>query len=433
MFTRIQITTLSAKYPKCFSGVGKLKGFQLQLHIDKSVRPVAQPPRRIPFGLRAKVEAELQHLLDDDVIEPAQGPTPWISPVVVTPKPNGEIRLCVDMRRANAAIVRERHPIPTIEEVLQDLSSCQFFSKLDLRKGFHQIELHPDSRQITTFTTHKGLYRYKRLSFGISSAPEVYQHIIQQILQECPGTANIADDILVYGRTKREHDDHLEHVLQTLEQRGLTVNSTKCDFNVDKLHFMGHIISKQGISPDPDKVYAIQHARQPENASETCSFLGLVTFCSKFLPDLATIAEPLRRCSKPGTPFKWGKEQSHAFQTLKTKMTNTGTLAIFDPDAPTRVIADASPVGLGAILLQEQQGTLRVICFASRTLSDVEKRYSQTEKEALALVWACERFSMYLIGRHFHLVTDHKPLDSLQPTQQTPGANRTMGASPPIF
>ena len=256
--------TLSEKYPKCFSGVGKLKGFQLHLHIDKSVRPVAQPPRRIPFGLRAKVEAELQHLLDDDVIEPAQGPTPWINPVVVTPKTNGEIRLCVDMRRANAAIVRERHTIPTIEEVLQDLSSCQFFSKLDLRKGFHQIELHPDSRQITTFTTHKGLYRYKRLSFGISSAPEVYQRIIQQILQECPGTANIADDILVYGRTKREHDDHLKHVLQTLEQRGLTVNSTKCAFNVDKLHFMGHIICKQGISPDPDKVYAIQHSKRPK-------------------------------------------------------------------------------------------------------------------------------------------------------------------------
>ena len=167
------------KFPECFRGAGKLKDFQLNIHIDPSVRPVAQNPRRIPFGLRKKAEDKLSELMDADIIEKADGPTPWVSPVCIVPKPSDEIRLCVDMRRANEAIQRERHPIPTIDEVLLDMNQSTVFSKLDLKWGFHQIELAEESRGITTFSTHCGLYRYKRLMFGITSAPEVYQHIIQ--------------------------------------------------------------------------------------------------------------------------------------------------------------------------------------------------------------------------------------------------------------
>ena len=157
-----------------FQGVGKLKDFQLKLHINKNVKPVAQPVRRLPFGLRGKVDKKLDELLQEDIIEKVPcGPTEWTSPLVVVPKPDGDIRICVDMRRANEAIERERHPIPTIEEVLHDLNGSTVFSKLDLRWGFHQIELDEESRQITTFVTHRGLYRYKRLMFGITSAREV--------------------------------------------------------------------------------------------------------------------------------------------------------------------------------------------------------------------------------------------------------------------
>ena len=223
---------------KCFSGLGKLRDFKLKLHIDESIQPVAQQARRIPFSLRDKVEREIENLLEADVIEPAQGPTPWISPVVVVPKPNGDVRLCVDMRRANEAVVRERHPIPTIDEVLHELSHSKHFSKLDLRKGYHQIELSEDSKPITTFITHKGLFRYKRLMFGISSAPESYQHIIQQVLLGCEGAANISDNIIVHGKTKDEHDRRLEQVVKRLEERGLTVNPAKCEFNLDRRKFM---------------------------------------------------------------------------------------------------------------------------------------------------------------------------------------------------
>lgn len=418
-----KLTELQTRFKECFTGLGKLKGFKLQLHVDPSVRPVAQGPRRIPFGLRDKVDKELQNLLDTDVIEQATGPTPWASPVVVVvPKPSGEVRLCVDMRRVNAAIVRERHPIPTVDEVIQELSHSTHFSKIDLKKGYHQIELAEESRGITTFVTHKGLFRYKRLVFGISSAPEAYQHIMQQVLSGCDGVVNISDDIVVHGKTQEEHDNRLEQAMERLKQRGLTVNPDKCEFDMDKMTFMGHVISKEGISPSHDKVSAIKNAREPKTASEVRSFLGLVNFCARFLPDLATAGEPLRRCIRSQETFVWGRDQAQAFSNLKKMMSNAKTLAIFYKNAKTTIVADASPVGLGAVLLQDQGGESKVISYASRSLSDVERRYSQTEKEALALVWACERFSLYVVGQQFRLITDHKPLEVIYGDRSKPSA-----------
>lgn len=194
------------KYPQVFHGIGKLNDFQLHLHIDESATPVAQAPRRILFHIRKAVQAKLDELETLGIIEPVKGPTPWVSPLVAVPKPNGDIRICVDMRQANSAIVRERHPIPTVEETLQELHGATIFSKLDLRSGYHQIELHPESRPITTFASQNGLYQYTRLMFGVSSAPDIYQHVIQQVLQGCRGIRNISDDIIVFGKTRDEHD-----------------------------------------------------------------------------------------------------------------------------------------------------------------------------------------------------------------------------------
>ena len=183
--------------------------------------------RPVPFSLRDKIEKKLEELLEMDIIERAEGPTPWVSPIVAAPKPNGDIRLCVDMRQANSAILRERHPIPTVDEVLQNLNCSKVFSKLDLNLAFHQIELSEESRSITTFVTHKGLFRYKRLMFGISCAPEMYQRIIFQTLQGCTGVRNIFDDIVVHGATKEDHDRNLEGLLQRLSEKGLTLNFNK--------------------------------------------------------------------------------------------------------------------------------------------------------------------------------------------------------------
>lgn len=195
---------LKGKYPKLFEGLGKLRGYQLKLHIDESIHPVAQPLRRIPFSRRRKVVEKLEQLEKLDVIEKVDGPTSWVNPLVVVEKSDGDVRICLDMRQANRAIVREKHPVPTVEETLQEVSGAKVFSKLDLNMAFHQIELHPDSRDITTFAGPNGLYRYKRLLFGVNMATEKFQQIIWQIIKDCPGAHNMHDDLRVVGVNVRQ-------------------------------------------------------------------------------------------------------------------------------------------------------------------------------------------------------------------------------------
>ena len=297
---------LQQKYPNVFSGVGKLKDRAVQLHIDPNVTPVAQPMRRTPFSMRSKLEEKIKELIELDIIEPAQGPTSWVNPIVVVPKSGGDIRLCIDMRRANEAILRARHPIPTVDEITQSISGSKVFSKLDLKWGYHQLELSPESREITTFATHCGLFRYKRLLFGVNSASEQYQYEIQTALAGIEGQENISDDIIVHGKDQKEHDLRLEKVIVVrLKERGLTLNAEKCQFSMDKLTFFGMVLSGKGISCTEEKVKAVKEAREPRTVSETRSFLGLVNYCGRFIPDLAIV---------------FRGEQKKAFQELKERL-----------------------------------------------------------------------------------------------------------------
>lgn len=258
------------------------------------------------------------------------------------------------MRRANEAIVRERHPIPVIDEILEDLTGATVFSKLDLKWGHHQIELEPQSRSITTFVTHTGLWRYRRLMFGISSAPEIYQHIIGQVLQGIPGVHNISDDIIVSGETIQQHDERLHQVMQRLQEKQLTVNRTKCQFRMSQLEFIGHVLSKNGIGAAQSKIQAVENTRRPTNAAEVRSFLGLVNYCGRFISNFATTSEPLRRLTRQSCKWIWGSEQERAFVELKRQLASSQAMAYFKQDAETHVVVDASPVGLRAILSQKQ-------------------------------------------------------------------------------
>ena len=399
--------SLLENYSDLFSGIGKYKGAQVKIAVNPDVTPVAQSFRRIPFALRDKVEAKLKSLEEQDIIETVHEPTPWVSPLVVVPKANGDIRLCVDMRLANQAIIRERHPIPTVEVLLCDMNSSRIFSKIDMREGFSQLVLHPDSLSITTFASHVGLFRYKRLNYGTCSAPERYQAEIQRLVQGFPGVANLADDIIVHGSDKTEHDDRLVKLLDRLKNAGLTLNGDKCKFGVDELEFVGHKLSAQGIDAATAKVESIVNTREPQTVGELRSFLGLLNYVSKFILQYSTKTEPLRRLTRKNTKFVFGKEQKDAFRSLKRDLASSETLGYFDLKYPTKVIADASPVGLGAVLVQIQEDGPRIISYASRSLTDVEQRYCQTEREALSLVWACEKFRAYLLGIQFDLVTDH--------------------------
>ena len=395
-----------------FKGLGKLSDFKVHLHIDAKVKPVAQPHRRIPFNLRDRVKQKIEELEQKDVIEEVTGPTPWVSPIVCVPKPKNPeaIRMCVDMRAVNKAIERERHITPTMNELLAEVSGAKWFSKLDLNDGYHQLELDDESRNITVFSTHLGLRRYKRLSFGINSASEIFQNAVSQAISGISGVINLSDDILLFSKGNiKDHTEVLKEVLKRLRDRNLTLNRRKCEFLKKKIEFAGHILTAEGVQIDQKKAQAIRDVERPKDASGVRSFLGMVNYVARFIPNLATIAAPLRDLTKKGIRFKWGKAQENAFQKLKDNLISPSVMAFFDPNKESTIIADASPVGLGAVLCQED----KTIAYASRSLSDVERRYSQTEREALAIKWACTHFRLYIYGKPVLVITDHKPLEAI--------------------
>jgi hypothetical protein len=256
----------------------------------------------------------------------------------------------------------------------------------------------------------------------VSSASEQYQHEIAMVVAGIEGVDNISDDIIVHGPDQEAHDSRLNAVMKRLQDCGLTLNGDKCQYNMDRLVFMGMLLSEKGIGPTEERVATITKAREPETMAEVRSFLGLVNFSSRFIPQCATFAEPLRRLTRKDTPFCFGPEQKAAFRALKQSLASAQTLAYFDKTAPTKVIGDAGPVGLGAVLVQEQKDGPVAVCYASRSLTDCERRYSQTEKEALGLVWACEKFHAYIYGMRFDLVTDHKPLETIYGPRSRPCA-----------
>ena len=352
------------------------------------------------------MEKELKRLEKLDIIETVEGPTPWISPIVVVPKKSGEVRICVDMREANKAIKREKHLMPTIDDLIADLNGATHFSTLDLSSGYHQLELAPESCYVTTFSTHAGLRRYKCLPFGINAASEIFQESIREILTGLPGCKNISDDIIVFGEGQEEHDKNLRGVLQGLKENNLRLNKDKCEFSNTEIKFCGHIFSSSGLRPDPVKVEAIHKARPPQNPSEVKSLLGMAQYVSRFIPNYATITTPLRLLTREDTPWKWEQEEQRALDKLKEALIGDQVMSYFDPRKKTEIIVDASPAGLGGLPMQEG----KVLSYASCALSGVESCYSQTEREMLAVVWGVEHFHLYVYGAQSSVIMDHKPL-----------------------
>ena len=402
-------------YQDRFHGMGKMDQLQVHLNINKDVTPIAQKSRRIPFHLRERVDIELKRLKEMDIIEDAEGSTPWVSPVVVVHKPNDQIRICLDSRAINTAIERERYPMNTIEDLIVDLNGSKIFSKIDLNKGYHQLELAKESRYITTFATHNGLYRYKRLCFGINSAAEIFQKEISQMIQGIPGVKNMSDDIIIYSKTRDEHMKTIQRVLQRLRDHNITANKDKCQFVKEEILFFGHVFSKNGISPSEDKISAIKNASPPQSSDEVRSLLGMAQYVARFCPNYSSIVDPLRKLTRKDILWNWGPKQKLSFKMLKESMANWKMIRYFDTELSTELIVDASPFGLGAILTQktENENPVQVIEYASCALTDTESRYSQTERELLAVVWACEHFNHYLEGSEFIVVTDHKPLEGI--------------------
>ena len=379
--------------------LGKLQNMSVDLHIDISVPATIQKHYRIPFHLRSKVKAEIQRLLEEDIIEEVHGPTEWLSPVVVVPKPNSEyIRICVDMRKPNVAIQRTRHVTPTLDELISNMKNSKVFSKIDLKNGYHKLVLSPKSRRyITAFSTHMGLYQYKRLAFGTSSAAEVFQHIISSLINDIPGARNISDDIIIYGRNEISHNKSLHAVLKRLDENGLTINLSKCKFSVPEINFFGHKLSSKGLAPDPKKVEALKSFTRPKDIKQLRSFIGMANFSSRFIRNYSTLTASLRELMKKSTKWEWNDQHESSFQKVKDELRECTVMSFYDPHMHTTLVVDGSPFGLGAVLTQDG----KPIAYASRSLTAVEQRYSQIEREVLAIVFGCEHFHMYLIGCKF--------------------------------
>lgn len=394
--------------------LGQLKGTTANIHVNPEAQPRFYKPRRLPFAVKPLVEAELQRLVEEKIIEPVQF-SEWAAPIVPVRKPDGSIRICGDYKlTVNRASSVEQYPIPKVDDLFAQLAGGQKFSKLDMSHAYQQIMLDPSAKKFVTINTHKGLYTYCRLPFGVASSPAIFQRTMEGILQNMPHVTVYLDDILVTGTSDEEHLRNLDEVLSRLKRSGLRLKRSKCEFLGEEVVFLGHKISAEGVQPVTEKVTAIQEAPTPQSVSELKAYLGLLNYYHKFLPSLSTLLAPLHALLRKESKWTWGSEQKEAFEKSKDLLQSSAILVHYDIQKPLILACDASPYGVGAVLSHRMEdGTERPIGFVSRTLNAAEKNYSQLEKEGLAVIFGVKKFHTYLYGRQFTIVTDHKPLISL--------------------
>ena len=401
---------LFERFPKVFNGLGTI-GKEYEIKLKDNATPYAlHVPRNIPIPLRPKVKQELERMEQMGVVSEVTEPSEWCAGMVVVPKRSGDVRICVDLKPLNESVLREPHPIPKVDETLALLSGAVYFSKLDANSGFWQIPLSESSRPLTTFITPFGRYKFNKLPFGVSSAPELFQQRMSRILERLEGVVVLMDDVLVFGSTKEEHDTRLMEVLKRLEEVGATLNRAKCEISRPTIKFLGHILDKQGIQADPEKTSAIMKMEAPKSVSDVRRFMGLVNQLGKFSPKIAEYSQAIRELLRSDRTWTWGPAQEKSFILVKEELVKPTVLAHYNPQAETKVSADASSFGLGAVLMQKEGEHWRPVAYASRSLSDTERNYAQIEKEALATTWACEKFATYILGRSFTIESDHKPL-----------------------
>lgn len=409
------IDMLLDRYKQLFDGtLGRFTGGKATLRVREGAAPVFHRARPLPFALRERMDKELDVMLGAGIIEPVDC-SDWASPLVPVNKPDGTLRVCVDYKATlNPVLLVDRYPLPKFDDILFALNGAQFFSKIDLSQAYNQIEL-DESKKFTVVNTHRGLFCYNRLVFGLSSSPSIFQRLMTNLFRGIPNVAVFIDDVIVGGKTKTEHLETLQLVFQRLLDNGLRLKKSKCIFLVREVTYLGYIVSKDGVKADPAKIEAIKNIPKPQNISELRSFLGMVNFFAKFLNNFSQRLIPLYNLLKKGVKWYWSQDCDRVFESIKNELVGSEVLAHYDPSKPLIVTSDASAVGVGGVLSQPSSmgGVERPIAFVSRTLTSAEKNYSQIHREALAIVFCLKKFHQYVYGRRFTLRTDHKPLVSI--------------------
>ena len=350
--------------------------------------------------------------------------SPYASPVVCVPKADGSLRVCINFRMVNRDIINDAYPMHRMEEQLEAMAGSTVFTTLDLTKGYHQLILHPDSKHITAFATPDGLYQWKVLPQGMKTAGAVFQRVMDHIMGDLqPRCVSVyIDDITVYSPTMEQHLLDLDAVFRRLEEANLKVSISKTKLAQPEVLVLGHIVSAQGIRPNPDRVKGLGEIKRPSTPKEVRQFVGAVNFYRRFIPGCSTLGEGLFRLTRKEERFSWGRDQEEAFQKLLTALCSAPVLRFPDWAKQFFIETDASQVGIGAALTQEHEEEIRLpVAYASRSLNDTERRYSTTDREGLAVIWAVKYFMSYILGMPFTIVTDHSALTALKTKEKLEG------------
>ncbi|CAH2085636.1 unnamed protein product [Euphydryas editha] len=412
MDNMVQIENIISKYGDVFQdGLGTFRGEPVNIHLKTSASPKFLKARPVPYAIKADVEKEIDRLVSEGVLQPVSY-SEWATPVVPIRKKSGEIRLCGDYRSTvNQVTESDTYPMPTANEVFATVAGAQFFTTLDLERAYTQVKVSESTAKLLTLNTCKGLYTVHRLPFGVKACPGVFQRLMTSLLAGISGVAVLIDDIIISGRTMLVMQQRLEEVLYRIQKAGLRLNKNKCKFAQEQVEFLGFVINKDGIHPAPSKVEAIVKTPEPKNVQELQAFLGLYNFYERFIPHKATVLEPLHRLLDKSHKWKWTKCEKDSFDTAKHLLTFDTTLVHYDLNRPLILVCDSSEYGVGAVLSHiMDDGHERPVAMSSRTLHTHERRYSQLDKEAAAIMFGIQKFHNYLAGRYFTVVTDHKPL-----------------------
>ncbi|KAI5755188.1 hypothetical protein M8J77_014828 [Diaphorina citri] len=397
---------LISQYEKVFTGIGKFPGKPYSIRLKENAVPVNQPPRRVAKILFDQLRSKLDELERNKIIVKVSEPNEWCHALVIREKPNKDLRICLDPRDLNRYVVKDSHYIPTQEDILSDMSNKQIFSVLDMTSSFHQIVLDKESTDLCCFATPFGRYKYLRCPFGISTIAEVCQRKNHELFGDIEGVKVYIDDIYIAAATEEEHDVILKQVMERASQAGVTMNKDKIQFKKNKVTILGYLVSKNGTQIDPQRTEAISKMKTPTDKTELLQFLGMVKYFARFIPNISDITSPLRELTKKDVHWDWKDEHEIAVKRLKDLLVSAPILCHYDSKLDTTIQTDASKDGLGSCLLQND----RVVAYASRSLTETEKRYAQIEKELLAIVFACEKFHYYIYGKKTKIHTDHKPL-----------------------
>ena len=411
-----EVQELINDFPEVFTDeLGKFKDFKVNIPVPSDVKPKFFKARPVPYSLKERVEEELEKL-EKQGVRKSVVYSKWAAPMVPVQKdgndPKGPVRICGDYKvTVNKVAPLDTYPIPCVADQLATFKGGKKFSKIDLKQAYQQLELDEESQELLTISTHRGLYQPTRLQFGVHSATGIFQRIMDQKLAGIPMTKVRVDDIIVSGIDDVDHMKNLKEVLVQLKESGLTAQLKKCIFMAPEVPYCGHIISEKGIRPIKSNVEAVLEAPAPTNISELRAFLGMVNYYHSFVPNLATVIEPLHVLLRKGIRWNWSDECQEVFDKLKNMLSKEPLLAHFNPNLPIIVHVDASPYGLGAVLSHVMpNGEERPVSFCSRTLSAAERNYAHIEKEGLAMVFAVKKFNNFLHGYKFDIFTDHKPL-----------------------